>query len=337
MIMDSLPVKQFACLISIVVPCFNEEENVPVLYDRICKQCASFSLEIIFVDDGSDDATKQALDQICKKDRRVSVVSFTRNAGQQVALRAGLKYARGEYALTMDADLQHSPELVPRMLEKAKEGYDIVNMVRSVPQKGFLKNLLSKGFYVAFNNIAEIKIVVDSSDFRLMSHKVYSVINSLPERNMVLRALLPLLGFRSVDVTFTPQERHSGPPRYTFGKSIGLGLDSFINFSTLPLRLFARFGFTISFLAFAYGLFAVITRLTTDWNIPGYTDILASVLFLGGIIIVYLSLMGRYIQLILDHLKMRPEYVIESVSLSAGPRNNPPKSDQSVDVSQVPK
>jgi dolichol-phosphate mannosyltransferase len=237
----------------------------------------------------------------------------------------------------MDADLQHPPELIPRMLEKAKEGFDIVNMVRVVPQGGFLKNIFSKEFYSIFNNIADVKIVADSSDFRLMSSKVYSVINSLPERNMVLRAILPILGFRSVDLTFHPQKRYSGAPRYTFGKSISLGLDAFINFSTLPLRLFARFGLIISLLAFAYGLFAVITRISTDWNIPGYTDIIASILFLGGIIIVYLSLIGRYIQLILDHLKMRPEYVIESVSLSADRRNNLPKHDQSVDVSPGPK
>jgi Glycosyltransferases involved in cell wall biogenesis len=335
--MDSLPVKQFTSRISIIVPCFNEAGNVHVLYEEICRHCSALAIEIIFVDDGSDDATKQALDRIRKKDGRVGVISFTRNAGQQVALRAGLKYACGEYALTMDADLQHPPELVPLMLEKAKEGYDIVNMVRVVPQKGFLKNLLSKWFYPVFNNIADVKIVADSSDFRLMSRKVYSIINSLTERNMVLRAILPILGFRSVDLAFAPHERHSGASRYTFGKSVGFGIDAFINFSTLPLRLFSQFGLIISLLAFAYGLFAIITRLSTNWNIPGYTDIIASVLFLGGIIIVYLSLLGRYIQLILDHLKMRPECVIESVSLSAEPRNNPPKDDPSFDVSKVPK
>jgi polyisoprenyl-phosphate glycosyltransferase len=316
--------------ISIIIPCFNEAGNVDLLYKEICESCSQLTFEIIFVNDGSTDTTAKVINELYKKDSRISVISFARNYGQQNALRAGLKYACGDYAVTIDADLQHPCELIPVLYNRVREGYDIVNTVRTTSQKGFIKNYFSKSFYRLFNNIAEIKIVANSSDFRIISRRVYSIINQLPERHIVMRAILPVLGFPSAELQFTPRERHSGVSNYTFSKSISMGLDALFNFTTFPLRFSARVGILISTFAFIYGLFAVITRIFTEWNIPGYTDIIASVLFLGGIIIVYLNVLGRYIQLILDHLKMRPEYLIESVSLSSEQKPQTTLSEQPV-------
>ena len=299
-------------LLSIIVPCFNEEESIVEVYNAIEKSCAEINHETIFVDDGSSDRTVLRVNELSEKDSSVSLVGFQKNIGHQHAIRAGLKKSKGTYILTLDADLQHPPSYISDMLQKGQEGYDVVNMVRSGGQSGLFKNLFSKGFYWFFNLVSDVPIEPNVSDFRLMSRRVVDVLNSLPERNLVLRIILPYLGFKAYNMSFEIQERKFGSNSYTFYQSWRLAYNSIFNFSSFPLDIGLRLGVVIAGLAFLYGFYAIYGKLFTDNNLPGYTDIITSILFLGGIILVYLGILGRYIGVILEHLKDRPEYLLNS-------------------------
>jgi glycosyltransferase involved in cell wall biosynthesis len=301
--------------LSIVLPCFNEAANIAPLYARLAAVCdgsagPAISREIIFVDDGSADATAEEVDKLRRADPGVRLLRFVRNAGHQNALRAGYRAARGAFVLTMDSDLQHPTGIIPAMLQRAREGFHVVQMVRQGSQKGFLKNLFSRAFYKFFNSLSDVPIVEQGSDFRLVSRYVCDVLNALPERNLVVRAILPYLGFRTAHLEFNLGERAAGHAGYSLKKSFDLGAQALFNFSAFPLKLAMRLGLIISALAFAYGLYNVAAKLFTDRNVPGYTDLIASTLFLGGLILVYLGILGRYILVILDHLKRRPEYLV---------------------------
>ena len=299
-------------LLSIIVPCFNEEENIVEVYNAIEKSCAEINHETIFVDDGSLDRTVLRVNELSEKDSSVSLVGFQKNIGHQHAIRAGLKKSKGTYILTLDADLQHPPSYISDMLQKGQEGYDVVNMVRSGGQSGLFKNLFSKVFYWFFNLVSDVAIEPNVSDFRLMSRRVVDVLNSLPERNLVLRIILPYLGFKAYNMSFEIQERKFGSNSYTFIQSWRLAYNSIFNFSSFPLDIGLRLGVVIAGLAFLYGFYAIYEKFFTDNNVPGYTDIITSILFLGGIILVYLGILGRYIGIILEHLKDRPEYLLNS-------------------------
>lgn len=298
--------------VSVVLPCWNEEANVERMAMEIAAVLPSLRIEIIFVDDGSADGTANAVRALRTRDPRIRLISFVRNAGHQSALRAGYRAARGEYVVTMDADGQHPPEYLPIMISKAKEGYDVVQMVRLGGQAGFAKNLFSQSFYRFFNAIADEPIPEAGSDYRLISRQVCETLNALPERNLVLRAALPALGFSTAMLNYTVKPRQGGGAGYTFGKSWRLMSDTVFNYSTLPLRLMRRLGLAISVLAFGYGLFNVIAKFFGEGNVPGYTDIIASVLFLGGLVLLYLGILGRYLEIAIDHLRGRPEYLLRA-------------------------
>jgi polyisoprenyl-phosphate glycosyltransferase len=187
-------------------------------------------------------------------------------------------------------------------------------MIREGDQVGFWKNRLSRFFYTLFNAIADSPIPSAASDFRMISRYVCDTLNQLPERNLVLRAILPALGFLTATVPFAVKQRQSGRSHYSFAKSWRLMSDSLFNFSTLPLRLMRRLGLAVSVLAFLYGAFNVAMKFWGDGNVPGYTDIVASVLFLGGLVLIYLGVLGRYLEIVVDHLRLRPEYLIRPES-----------------------
>jgi glycosyltransferase involved in cell wall biosynthesis len=301
--------------LSIILPCFNEEKNIAPIHQALSRACKGIPLEILFVDDGSSDRTCEEVNLIAGRDPSVRLIRFVRNAGHQHALRAGYRAARGQWVLTMDADMQHPPEAIPEMLAKAQEGYDVVQMVRAGSQAGLFKNLFSRAFYKIFNSLSEVPILEQASDFRLISRHVCDVLNALPERNLIVRAILPYLGFRTASLPFQVAERLFGKAGYSFGKSLSLGSQAIFSFSALPLKLAMRAGFAISVLAFVYGGYNVAAKFLSDRNVPGYTDLIASSLFLGGLILIYLGILGRYILVILDHLKRRPEYLIAEESL----------------------
>lgn len=319
--------------LSVVLPCYNEERNIDPVYLAVVRACEGLSLELVFIDDGSSDRTCEAVNLIAGRDPAVRLIRFVRNYGHQSALRAGYRSARGEWVMTMDADMQHPADAIPSMLAKARAGYDVVQMVRAGRQSGLFKNLFSRAFYKVFNSLSDVPITAQASDFRLVSRSVCDVLNSLPERNLVVRAILPYLGFTTATLVYQPAGRLHGSPSYSFGKSLHLGSDALFNFSAFPLKLAMRLGFMISALAFVYGLYNVAAKFLTEGNVPGYTDLIASTLFLGGLILLYLGVLGRYVLVILDHLKRRPEYLIASdsgerpdFSPGVGARSNPEKT-----------
>ncbi len=300
--------------LSIILPCYNEERNIEPIHAALTKACAGLRCEFLFIDDGSADHTCEAVNLLTLRDPAVKLLRFVRNAGHQNALRAGYRAARGEWVLTMDADLQHPPEFIPAMLAKAREGFDVVQMVRTGSQSGLFKNFFSRAFYKAFNSLSDVPIVEQASDFRLVSRYACDVLNALPERNLIVRAILPYLGFPSASLPYHPAERLHGQAGFSFRKSLDMGSQAFFNFSAFPLKLAMRLGFLISTLAFAYGIYNVAAKFLSDRNVPGYTDLIASTLFLGGLILIYLGILGRYILVILDHLKHRPEYLLAGES-----------------------
>lgn len=307
--------------LSVILPCFNEEKNIPAVYASLVKACAGIRYEFLFIDDGSQDQTPQAVSQLTLRDPAVRLLRFVRNAGHQNALRAGYRAARGTWVLTMDADLQHPPEAIPSMLHKAREGFDVVQMVRTGSQSGLFKNLFSRAFYKVFNSLSDVPIVEHASDFRMISRYACDVLNALPERNLIVRAILPYLGFTAASLPYHPANRLHGKAGFSFRKSMHMGSQAFFNFSAFPLKLAMRLGFLISALAFGYGIFNVAANFFNGRNVPGYTDLIASTLFLGGLILIYLGILGRYVLVILDHLKRRPEYLLaeESRSESVAP------------------
>ena len=320
--------------LSVILPCFNEEKNIRLVHQAISSACAGIPLEMIFVDDGSADRTCEEVNLLSGRDAAVKLVRFVRNAGHQNALRAGYRAALGKYIVTMDADLQHPPEVIPAMLAKADEGYEVVNMVREGAQPGFIKDLFSRGFYRVFNSISEVPIQPHASDFRLVNRAVCDVLNSLPERNLIVRAILPYLGFRAAVMPYRLGERIHGRAGFSFSKSLHMGSDAIFGFSAVPLKLAMRVGLLISALAFLYGIYNVAAKILTDRNVPGYTDLIASTLFLGGLILVYLGILGRYILIILDHLKRRPEYLVAPDAQATHPPARPPA--QAVNSPQRP-
>jgi dolichol-phosphate mannosyltransferase len=307
-------------VVSIIVACHNEADNLPDLHRRIEAACQSFEWELVLVNDGSADDTVGAVRKLQAQDKRVRLISFSRNCGQQAALRAGLRAANGDVAVTMDADLQHPPESIPDMVARAREGADIVVMVHDEPQRGFCKELLSRWFYRLYSALTGVRFHHRASDFRLVSRRVLGIINRFPERNLFLRASLLTLGFPVVYQKYRLGTRQKGTPSYTLGKSISLATDALFNTSTIPIRLLFFAGLGIAGAAFLYGMINVILRLVTDLSVPGYTDIIASVLFLGGLNLIMLSVVAKYVQVVLEHVQQRPEYLIDE-------RNSDPPAD----------
>ncbi|MDY0060068.1 MAG: glycosyltransferase family 2 protein [Myxococcota bacterium] len=298
--------------LSIVVPCYNEELNLPLLYTRLTAACGDHERELLFVDDASTDGTLATIRGLQQQDPTVRVISFVQNSGHQAALRAGLRHARGDLVISLDADLQHPPESIPAMIAQAAAGHDVVTMAHEEPQPGLFKQLLSHGFYRLFSTLSGVRLNPDASDFRLVTARVQQVINAMPEHNLFFRAVIPNLGFPQTTLTYNLGRRHAGKPAYTFKKSLTLALDALFAFSTFPIHLLLLGGIGMAVLAFLYGLVNVAFRLFTDINVPGFTDIVASVLFLGGMNLIMLSVISKYLIIIINHLKQRPEYVIDT-------------------------
>ncbi len=297
--------------ITIIVPCFNEAENIPILYREIRSACCDLDTRILFIDDGSSDETVNVICELKSADDRIGLISFVRNRGHQIALRAGITHATGDYLVMLDADLQHPPRYIPQMVETAERGYDVVTMVRRGRQRGWAKNLLSWCFYRIFTLISGVHIEPGASDFRLITRTVQNIIRQLPERNLFFRVLIPELGFPQKSLAYELEPRRSGTASFSFAKSFQMAESSLFNYSTLPIRVCFNLGVTAAGLAFIYGLFHVFAKIFTDWNVPGFTDIIASVLFLGGLNLAMLATVAKYIQVAMEHLKQHPEYIID--------------------------
>ena len=302
--------------ISLVIPAFNEAGNIEKCVSEIDKHLSQYNYQILFVDDGSKDDTLKELRKISSANSKVHYLSLSRNFGHQNALRAGLESADGDCVISLDADLQHPPELIPEMIKKWEEGYDVVQTIRKGNKKlPLFKRFTSGLFYKFLNGISEVKIESGAADFRLLDRRIVDIIKDIKDPMLFLRGLVPWLGFRQTSISFTVGERHSGESKYTFKKMFRLALDGIMSFSIKPLRTAIVFGFIMSSIAFVYGLYALGMFLFTDQVVSGWTSLVLSIVFMGGIQLLFLGIIGEYLGKLFISVKQRPNYLIKESSL----------------------
>lgn len=303
-------------VISIIIPSFNEGGNIHPLIDRINASIScNGRYEVIFIDDGSDDNTLEILRQLSEDAPNIHYISFTRNFGHQPALKAGLDYARGKAIIFMDGDLQHPPELINEMIDKWKSGYDIVNTIR-VENKDlpYLKKVTSALFYRLINLLSDTKIV-PGADFRLMDRTAVDVLKGFSENPQFMRGLIPWMGFSQITIPYHQESRLSGMTKYSTRRMLSFALEGITSFSVKPLYLSFLLGMLSCLIATIYCIYAITVRLFTDNALPGWTSILVSVLFLGGIQLVMLGILGEYLGKLFIQAKQRPHYIIKEANL----------------------
>lgn len=301
--------------ISIVVPAFNEEGNLPSLHKRIATTLDSLRIpwELILVNDGSRDGTLKVIGALANLDKRVTGLDLTRNFGHQAAISAGLDYAQGRAIIVMDADLQDPPEVLPEFIQRWREGNDVVYAVRRARPEGLLKRTAYALFYRLMQRIAEIHIPLDAGDFCLMDRRVVDLMTSMPERNRFLRGLRSWVGFRQVGLEYARGERLSGKTNYTFKRLVTLALDGLFSFSFLPLRVISLAGVAISALSILMAVIYTIEKLTVGLDPPGFATTIVSVFFLAGVQLITLGVIGEYVGRIFEEVKRRPLYVVKHV------------------------
>jgi len=304
-------------LVSVVLPCYNEKDNIYAIYGQLKEVLSRYSVaEILFVDDGSTDGTAEVLKDLAARDSKVKYLSFSRNFGHQIALKAGIDHTTGDCVITMDADLQHPPSLIPQLIETWQSGFDVVNTIRG-NQKSLpvFKRISSALFYRLAGKLTSVDIGFASADYRLLDRKVVDAITQFNENFLFIRGLIPWLGFRQTSIPFTPNNRNAGETKYSFLKMARFALNGITSFSIKPLYISIGLGAVIAALAFVYGLYALYIYLFTNDALPGWTSITASVLFIGGIQLMVLGIIGIYLGKLFIENKRRPVYVVAEKNL----------------------
>ncbi len=297
--------------ISIVIPSFNEENNIEPLYNQISQSLEGFNYECIFVDDGSKDNTFANIKKLALADNRVKGLSFSRNFGHQVALLAGLAQCDGEVAITMDADGQHPPEIITDLIANYQEGNHIVNTKRLVTRDAsWFKNITSCWFYKIINSMSNVMVEPASSDFRLMSRQAVDAFLKLPEKDRFTRGLVGWMGFRQAVVEFVAPARMSGETKYTLIKMIRFAWDGITSFSSKPLKISMFLGILAILFGVFYSIFALVS-FSAEKAVPGWTSTMLVILFLGGFQLISLGIIGEYIARIFNESKNRPHYFIQ--------------------------
>ncbi len=298
--------------LSIIVPMFNEESGVQPLFAALTPVLSRLGLtyEIVCVDDGSRDGTVHALLAARAGDDHIKVVSLARNFGKEAALTAGLAYASGRAVIPLDADLQDPPEVIPELVRSWREGAEVVlARRRSRASDTALKRLTSRLFYWSFNRLSEVPIPTDVGDFQLLDRKVVNALLALPERNRVMKGLFSWVGFKRVEISYDRAPRRSGSTKWNYRRLAGLAFDAIAAHSRIPLRVASYFGAVVSLFALLYAGFLVALVLTEGRDVPGYASIMVAVLFLGGVQLVTIGIMGEYLGRVYDEVKQRPLYI----------------------------
>jgi dolichol-phosphate mannosyltransferase len=302
--------------VSVVIPVFNEQENLPALYERLTSVLTQNEpdYEIVFVDDGSRDRSLELMHELVGRDQCVRVVELARNFGHQVAISAGLDHARGRGVIIMDADLQDPPEVLPQFIAKWREGHDVVYAIREHRKESWLKRTAYSTFYRLLQRIANIRIPLDAGDFCIMDRRVVEVLNGMPERNRFVRGIRSWVGLDQVGLAYDRQERYAGAPKYTFRRLLYLALDGLVSFSYVPLRMISILGLCVSVMSFILAVFYLIKKLTSGLNPPGFATLVVAVFFLAGIQLITIGVIGEYVGRIFEEVKRRPLYVLRRVT-----------------------
>jgi len=301
---------------SVVASVFNEEECVMMFYQSLLKTLDTLNInyEIIFVNDGSSDNSLSILQEIAAADRKVKVVSFSKNFGHEAAMIAGIDHARGEAVVCMDSDLQHPPALIPEMLQKKAEGFEVINMVRTVRKDaGFWQKMNSKLFYKFINGISSVKLAENASDFFLISQKVCKILRKdFRERTRFLRGIIQLVGFKKTTIAYEAPHRAAGKSKYSFFKLLKLSFTAISSFSKLPLQLGIITGLVFGLLSIFLILFSLIMWILGK-TVPGYTTLIIFMSAFAGIQLFVTGLIGQYISYVFDEVKERPVYIVDEI------------------------
>lgn len=303
-------------VLSVVVPFFNEQEVLPEFHRRLAAVLDEMPerCEIVYVDDGSKDDSLMIAHNVPQSSSDVRCIALSRNFGKESAMSAGLEHCQGEAVIVIDADLQDPPELIPQMVSKWREGYDVVNMQRSERHgETWFKRFSAACFYKVLNSMAKLDVPENVGDFRLLSAKVVKHINALPERNRYMKGIFSWPGFKQVTVQFERDARFCGETKWNYLKLIGLAMDGITSFSIRPLRLATLAGALVAFSAFIYGAFIVMKTVVFGEPVTGYPSMMVVQLALGGVQLLSIGLLGEYIGRIFVETKQRPLYLVQSV------------------------
>lgn len=310
--------------LSVIIPIYNEEANIAALYERLRGVLDPMQLpgsyEFIFINDGSRDQSLALIQTLALRDPRVRYLDFSRNFGHQIAVTAGLDRAEGQAVCIIDADLQDPPELIPQLLAKLREGYEVVYAKRRSRQgESAAKKLTAKLFYRILASITHISIPVDTGDFRVISRKVVEALRRMPEQNKFIRGQISWIGYRQTYLEYDRAERAGGETGYTYRKMLKLALDGITAFSDVPLKAATVSGFIVSGIAFLVMLYTLYSRFVTEKYEPGWPSLMVSILFLGGVQLIAVGIIGEYIARLSANVRQRPLYIVSDSNLPEPP------------------
>lgn len=302
-------------MISLLVPCYNEAENLSLFYKMLTSLDFGMDWELALVNDGSKDKTQLVIEKLAEEDKRVKFISLSRNFGKESAMLAGLDYVKGDCVVIMDADLQHPLDLVPEMLEWWNKGYKDVYAKRiSREGDGFFRRTLSDFYYKILQKTARYDILENVGDFRLLDRECVEIIKSMREKERNTKALFAWIGFKKKELQYVPNDRAVGASRWNMFSLVKLALDGITSFTTAPLRIATAFGLLVSFTAFTYMIYVIIKAVMVGDPVAGYPTMIIVILFIGGVQLLCLGIMGEYIARIFNESKNRPVYVVEKTN-----------------------
>lgn len=302
-------------LLSMVIPCYNEEAVIGETLKRLAQfrsEITDLRLEFVFVDDGSKDQTRALLKAAAEKNPEIRIIGFARNFGHQIAVSAGVDAARGDAVVLIDADLQDPPEVVHQMIAKWREGYDVVYGVRTErPGESAFKLATARGFYRLLNKLSDVPIPLDTGDFRLMSRQVVDTLRAMPEKDRFVRGMVSWIGFKQTALPYRRAERFAGETKYPLRKMLKFATDGIMSFSSKPLQLAIGLGVTAAAMALLGIIYAIGMRLFTSTWVEGWTALMIAVLFIGGVQLLCVGILGEYIGRIYSEIKRRPLYIVQ--------------------------
>ena len=304
-------------LLSVVVPCYNEEESLEFFLDEIQKTLADYNYEVIFINDGSEDSTLEKIRNLANSNPNVKYISFSRNFGKESAIYAGLVNATGNLICLIDADLQHPPYLIPEMLDAISEGYDVAAAKR-VSKKGepFFKTLGSRFFYRLFNSISSMKLIPGATDYRVMTRQVTDAVLQLSEYNRFSKGIFQWIGFETKWIEYENVERVAGETTWSVWQLFMYSIEAITSFTTLPLTISIYLGFIISVLAFIYLLIIIIKYLLYSDPVQGFATIMCTILLLGGIQLISIGILGKYLKNTYNETKNRPIFIVKETNIN---------------------
>lgn len=304
--------------LSVIIPIYNEEGNIPALFERLNSVVSKMEVEkeFLFVNDGSRDNSIALIKALAAKNTFVKYIDFSRNFGHQVAVSAGLDKASGDAIVIIDADLQDPPELIIEMFNKMQNGFDVVYAKRRARKgESFLKKFTARMFYRILGSITSVSIPVDTGDFRIMSKQVADIVKSMPEKEKFLRGQISWVGFEQTFVEYDRDERQAGETGYTYSKMIRFALDGITSFSNFPLKFATGAGFAVSGFSFLMILYALYSRYILKVYEPGWTSLMLAITFIGGIQLISIGIIGEYISRMSANIRNRPLYVIKNTNI----------------------